>query len=172
MPYFCGRPTQEEGSPDDVGCNNAYTTIETTSICSLTGKTGMTAAMQGTGDGTGPLVIAGLTGCSRINSLGPAGQLCQNWAEGERGGYQQYVDGLLNQFCAIYPCSQDCLCINAGGVDPTFISITESPGAPSDLLISYPCWYSPCQQTNQLVNSVQKMIYKHVQHKYVNRYKT
>jgi hypothetical protein len=154
MPYFCNRPTQP-GNPDDIGCS-VYNPIVTTSVCSLTagGTAGMTAAMEGTDYTQGPTVVAGLTGCSRIHAKGQAGVLCQQWAAGgENGGYQSYVDGMMNSFCGKYSCSQDCLCINAGIVDPTFISITTAPGGGS-VLDAYPCWYIPCQGTTDLVTSI------------------
>lgn len=156
MPYFCGRPINEDpNDPDDQGCSlTSISTIpQTTNVCQIIPGVDLYTAMMGYTEQTGEAAVSGLTGCSRFNANGPAGDLCRTWEAGllcQGNTGPPIVNATYDSFCGKYVCSNDCVCINAATVDPNFQQIVNSAGG-SSVATDYQCWYLPCQQQSELV---------------------
>ena len=123
------------------GENDVYNNIIMPYYCPQTAATGTCPIFPPLLTGTGTACPAGLTGCSRLSATNQDGQLCRAWAASNVTLGQ--VAGA--NFCSANTCANDCKCYNRENVDPLYILITESPGAPPPTTDA--CWYQPCQQS-------------------------
>jgi hypothetical protein len=79
----------------------------------------------------------GLTGCTRITSIGPWSSICAGWAERQNGS--TFISTKMREYCANNICSIDCRCINRDIVDQLYNAIASRYQGHDA------CWYAPCR---------------------------
>lgn len=129
LPDLCLQPA----GPGECRPDNGIV-IQSESPCA--GSTGVTGS--------------GLTGCSRVNSIGPWSSICAGWAQSQNGN--EFISRRMVEYCAATGniCSIDCRCINRGIVDGLYNELAAlQPGQDG-------CWYAPCKnrQSYLVPNSI------------------